>query len=256
MRPSNLNIILFAVGVTGSRMLHKHHGALHKRQASTATTVIDVVGTATAIDLVDEEVTPVATATFLLQTGQSPDQAVASEAAVLSAAYQGQPVPPVSSYTLVTSSALIPTTLIPIDPAAPASSSSVVLVPVPQKQAIPEPQEPASTSSVAPAQQVYSISTPTPAAPQTTQQPTQQPSATSIPSNINLPTTAIADLQSDSSTYQGLVLQHHNIHRSNHSANPLVWNDTLANYAEQTAKTCVYAHSLYDFLYLRVSSKH
>ncbi|KAL8996180.1 MAG: hypothetical protein Q9169_004246 [Polycauliona sp. 2 TL-2023] len=42
--------------------------------------------------------------------------------------------------------------------------------------------------------------------------------------------------------YKSAVLEHHNIHRSNHSADPLQWDDTLASYAEQVAKKCVYDH--------------
>ena len=51
-------------------------------------------------------------------------------------------------------------------------------------------------------------------------------------------------LDPTSPTYKALVLQHHNIHRQNHSAVDLVWNDTMAKYAETTAKTCVWEHNL------------
>lgn len=58
-----------------------------------------------------------------------------------------------------------------------------------------------------------------------------------------LPSTFIPDLDPTSATYKGLSLQHHNIHRRNHSAEDLTWNNTLAEYAETTAKTCIWGHS-------------
>ncbi|KAL8656162.1 MAG: hypothetical protein Q9226_002761 [Calogaya cf. arnoldii] len=42
--------------------------------------------------------------------------------------------------------------------------------------------------------------------------------------------------------YKSAVLEHHNIHRSNHSADALQWDDQLAQYAEQVAKSCKYDH--------------
>ncbi|KAI0149487.1 CAP domain-containing protein [Xylariaceae sp. FL1272] len=40
------------------------------------------------------------------------------------------------------------------------------------------------------------------------------------------------------------ALYHHNIHRSNHSAPALVWNQTIADYAATTAAKCVFAHDM------------
>lgn len=58
-----------------------------------------------------------------------------------------------------------------------------------------------------------------------------------------LPSTFVPDLNPTNPIYKGLTLQHHNIHRRNHSAEDLAWNNTLAEYAETTAKTCIWAHS-------------
>ncbi|KAF6237945.1 hypothetical protein HO173_004146 [Letharia columbiana] len=66
---------------------------------------------------------------------------------------------------------------------------------------------------------------------------------TSPPSTTGLPLTYQANLDTESATYQGLVLLNHNIHRANHSVPDLVYNSTLASYAEQIAKTCFYNHS-------------
>ena len=59
------------------------------------------------------------------------------------------------------------------------------------------------------------------------------------------PTTFVPDLDTTSHVYKALVLQHHNIHRRNHSAPDLTWSDEMAQYAETTAKTCIWGHSLY-----------
>ena len=66
---------------------------------------------------------------------------------------------------------------------------------------------------------------------------------TSTPSTTGLPLDYQPNLDPESATYQGLVLLNHNIHRANHSVPDLVYNSTLASYAEQIAKTCVYNHS-------------
>ncbi|MCJ1428323.1 hypothetical protein MMC29_006232 [Sticta canariensis] len=58
------------------------------------------------------------------------------------------------------------------------------------------------------------------------------------------PTTFVPDLDTTSHVYKALVLQHHNIHRRNHSAPDLTWSDEMAQYAETTAKTCKWGHSL------------
>jgi uncharacterized protein YkwD len=45
-----------------------------------------------------------------------------------------------------------------------------------------------------------------------------------------------------SSDYQQGILDSHNIHRANHSASDLAWDDKLAGIAAQIAASCVYAH--------------
>jgi len=85
------------------------------------------------------------------------------------------------------------------------------------------------------------------APPRTTTSPIPLPPTTSTPTqvqsaNSNLPTTAVPNLDSASDIYKGLAAQHHNVHRHNHSASDMAWNETLAGYAEQVAKTCVYGH--------------
>lgn len=44
-------------------------------------------------------------------------------------------------------------------------------------------------------------------------------------------------------SYQQLVVAHHNVHRSNHSAPAIAWDAGLANTALSIAKTCEYKHN-------------
>ncbi|KAI5244000.1 PR-1-like protein [Aureobasidium subglaciale] len=44
-------------------------------------------------------------------------------------------------------------------------------------------------------------------------------------------------------TYQQRVLVSHNVHRANHSASNLIWDNALASTAAKIASTCVYAHN-------------
>ena len=63
-------------------------------------------------------------------------------------------------------------------------------------------------------------------------------------SSIAPPTTFVPDLDTSGPIYKALVLQHHNVHRRNHSADDLTWDDKMAEYAETVAKTCVWGHNL------------
>lgn len=79
------------------------------------------------------------------------------------------------------------------------------------------------------------------AAPATTAAPKE---STAAPSNNDLPKTIVSGLTSDDEVYKGLTLLHHNVHRTNHSAAALEWNQTLADFAKTTAQTCVWGHSV------------
>ncbi|KAM0426197.1 hypothetical protein ACHAPT_008547 [Fusarium lateritium] len=46
--------------------------------------------------------------------------------------------------------------------------------------------------------------------------------------------------------YKSIMLNYHNIHRANHSAPDLVWDDTLAGYAENIANGCVFEHDMHQ----------
>ncbi|KAK2752464.1 hypothetical protein FQN54_008126 [Arachnomyces sp. PD_36] len=44
-------------------------------------------------------------------------------------------------------------------------------------------------------------------------------------------------------SYKGRVLEHHNLHRANHSANALQWDENLVASAKMLANSCVYGHN-------------
>lgn len=44
--------------------------------------------------------------------------------------------------------------------------------------------------------------------------------------------------------YNTVMVNQHNLHRANHSAPDVEWDDTLASYAQDTASTCVFAHQM------------
>ncbi|KAL8636824.1 MAG: hypothetical protein Q9228_005830 [Teloschistes exilis] len=118
----------------------------------------------------------------------------------------------------------------PAQPAAPQPAA-----PQPETTSAPPAAPPVTTSAPAPQQPTTSTAPAAPAAP---------PNTGSNSGSSNAPTNYPSDLDSSSAAYKAIALEHHNVHRANHSANDLEWDDTLAGYAAETAKTCVWGHSL------------
>jgi uncharacterized protein YkwD len=54
---------------------------------------------------------------------------------------------------------------------------------------------------------------------------------------------AASSSASSPNSYAQAILDQHNNHRSNHSAQALVWDDNMASIAQQIAESCVYAHN-------------
>ena len=101
-----------------------------------------------------------------------------------------------------------------------------------------QPQAPAPTSqqpapTQAPVEQ-SSAPAPVPASAPASSSASSSGRGTSAPS-VPVPS-------SISSDYQQGILDSHNIHRANHSASNLAWDDHLAGIAAQIAQSCVYAH--------------
>ena len=97
----------------------------------------------------------------------------------------------------------------------------------------PEEQAPAYTSVEAPAPSSYE-------APQSSYQPAPT-------SSESAPSSAAGSSDSDPkpTDYQSTVLWHHNVHRYNHSAPALAWNESLVEIAQKIADSCNYAHQMY-----------
>lgn len=84
--------------------------------------------------------------------------------------------------------------------------------------------------------------------------PTRTPAASNTISIIQptpsesqaVPTSSTSDANSPSqsfSAYAEPILRQHNLHRDNHSAPALVWDNRLASIAQDIASSCVYGHN-------------
>lgn len=85
--------------------------------------------------------------------------------------------------------------------------------------------------------------------PTTTQAPSSTyvaPSTSETPSSTYEAPSSSAASSGDAplaSTYQEIVKVHHNVHRTNHSAPDIEWDEGLAATAKKIADSCVYAHN-------------
>ncbi|KAK4987789.1 hypothetical protein LTR50_004340 [Elasticomyces elasticus] len=128
------------------------------------------------------------------------------------------------------------------------SSSSAVVVPSSstQRSSSAAPTVPTSTrvasttTSVAPTSTSVR-STSTSVAPTTSSTKAAATSAAASSSPVASPTLSAAS--SKPTTYEQIVVAHHNVHRNNHSATDLKWSADLAATAASIAASCVYAHN-------------
>lgn len=105
------------------------------------------------------------------------------------------------------------------------------------------PADPATSTATATSDAwvAYSYSTPAAAAASTPAATTTAPAAwSSAPAAWS--SAPAASSGGSVSSYAQAILDQHNNHRSNHSANPLVWDNDLANTAQTIGQSCVYAH--------------
>ena len=124
--------------------------------------------------------------------------------------------------------------------AVPSSVASVV----PASSA--SPAYTAAPSSAAPSAAPVSSAAPayTPAPSSTAPVSSAAPatSQASYSGNSHITGTAEGDLTSGAD-YENMVLYHHNVHRANHSADALTWNQTLADSAYALAQSCIFQHN-------------
>ncbi|KAI1417320.1 PR-1-like protein [Hypoxylon sp. FL1857] len=117
-------------------------------------------------------------------------------------------------------------------PSTTSTSEPVVIVTVtPSAAPAPEPTA---------AQPSYVVVTETQGVPQ--QSTTQQPVAAPSPSSSSPPASQAPP--TGSTDFISVAVQHHNQHRSNHSAPEVTWSDKLAGYAAITAATCKMQHDM------------
>lgn len=98
--------------------------------------------------------------------------------------------------------------------------------------------QPAPTSTDA---QFFAAPSPAPAVPTTDSPSWETWSSAAAPAPA--PSAASGGDYSGLSDYAVPIMQQHNLHRANHSAPALEWDDDLASIAQQIAETCVYAHN-------------
>ncbi|MCJ1391481.1 hypothetical protein MMC18_004345 [Xylographa bjoerkii] len=141
--------------------------------------------------------------------------------------------PPTSTKSTTTTSVYTPAVVIPTTTSTTPAYTPPVLVPstTSTTSIYTPPPPPPTSSSLIPAPAVV---TPAPA-------PVVQ--AASLASD-GAPTTLVPNLDVTSPTYAAIALQHHNVHRANHSAEALVYNQTLASWAQAKAESCVWDESM------------
>lgn len=121
-------------------------------------------------------------------------------------------------------------------PATTSSSISTAAPVVYTTAVVVEDAGPAEVNNVAAPSTSSSIST---------TQPTVAPTTSVAPTTTSAVQTSssTSETASGSAAYQTMILNAHNIHRANHSASDLTWNETLAESALALANTCNYGHN-------------
>lgn len=117
--------------------------------------------------------------------------------------------------------------------------------PVQTEPVFVEPPAPAPTPTTTEAPEVIEAPVDVPTkAPEPSKAPEPAPQPDPKPAPQPDPKPEPAPQPQPGTDYKSTVLYQHNIHRLNHSAPALEWDDTLAQYAENTAKGCVFAHDM------------
>jgi len=122
-----------------------------------------------------------------------------------------------------------------VEPKIKISSSPVpvVVIPIPTPTPTPTPTPEVVVPEIAVSAQVVAEVSPQ----ATVVEPTPAPVVSVAP---QVP--AVGAVPSDG--YKSAVLYHHNVHRANHNAPALTYNDELAGYAATVAAKCVFGHDL------------
>lgn len=123
----------------------------------------------------------------------------------------------------------------------PVSTSSVAPSPPPPPPANAAVQEPEPTTTTqAPPPPPTSTPEPEPVVQTQTQAPEPEPETTTQQQTAQPTSETVAP----SGGYKGTAIDYHNAYRKDHSAGNLEWDETLAQYAENTANKCQFAHDM------------
>lgn len=101
----------------------------------------------------------------------------------------------------------------------------------------PPPPPPTTTSTTPPPPPPTSTAPPPP--PPVVVKPSPKPEPVVVKPKPSPPVVAAPP-----SGYADKAVYYHNLHRSNHSAPGVTWDDTLAGYAAKTASNCVFKHDM------------
>ncbi|MCJ1356123.1 MAG: hypothetical protein MMC33_006117 [Icmadophila ericetorum] len=128
---------------------------------------------------------------------------------------------------------------------ASTTTTTPVLVVTPTTIVAPAAAPPPSPTTTTPAPvPVMTVVAPPP--PPTTTTPAPAPVANPATPGYydGAPLSIIFDLEDTDPAYQAIAVVHHNVHRTNHSASSVTWNDTVAGWAREKANVCVYDETL------------
>ncbi|KAL6866819.1 CAP domain-containing protein [Trichoderma novae-zelandiae] len=117
-------------------------------------------------------------------------------------------------------------------PPAEAPKPELTTIIVPAKPSPPPAPAPAPSPKPAPSPQPV-VAKPSPA-----------PAPKPAPSPKPAPAPSSAPAPAPGNDYGSIMVNQHNVHRANHSAPALEWDNTLAGYAQITAQGCVFAHDM------------
>jgi uncharacterized protein YkwD len=129
-----------------------------------------------------------------------------------------------------------------------AYTTEITVITVTETVTPGESPTPAPTAAVDPVERKYPVSystvlttsTPLPTSTAAAVTPSETPAPAPEPSSSQEPP---APSPSAANSYQAAILQNHNIHRANHSADALSWSSDLEKSAQTLAQGCVYEHN-------------
>ncbi|KAM0264155.1 hypothetical protein ACHAQJ_000901 [Trichoderma viride] len=208
--------------------------------------VTDIVTVTVTVDPVPTSAQHSAGGVFIQDVSEKPAATPSPNAPAPQPIYAPPPAAASPKPEVTQQAAPKPTQQAPPSPvaAAPQTVKTVTTVVVPAVQA--PAASPKPSPQPAPAPEVVAAPSPKPSPkPSPSPSPSPKPVAAASPKPAAAASPAASPAASSSgSNYQSAIVNEHNIHRANHSAPALEWDDTLAGFAQITAAGCVFAHDM------------